>query len=151
MIADPPDEVLREIGRITVRGTHLEDVLAWLDAGVNDADLGASVKRPAGVLLDRLRGGAERLPSAAAARLTSWLTSAGDALNQRHEAVHSFERVVLAGGQISVRRWHARRDVFWDYDVAALNNVAEALRTTADEGLGIAFDLAQGHERRPEP
>jgi hypothetical protein len=135
-----PEEVLTEIGRITVAASHLEFILAQFASEVlNDVSASELLSRP-GRVLPAAQQAAASLEEGLADAFGTWVESARQLLSERHRIVHStwLIRATAPGvGEYFGRHPRTHTDV--DPDLGYLRRISSRLDECATDGFDLIF------------
>jgi hypothetical protein len=138
-----PEDVLQEIGRVTVAATSLEFMLAEFAASVLPGTSADEIMCRPGQAVRAARQAAGLLDLDLAASFGAWVARAKAVLEERHQIVHSvwMMRAAAPGvGEYFGR--HPRTRAESASDPAKLQEVASRIDSCTNDGFQLIFDNA---------
>lgn len=135
-----PEEILTEIGRITVAASGLEFMLAHFAAEILSDVTADELLSRAGRVVPAAQQAADLLYPALADAFGEWIVTAQELLAERHRIVHSTWLIRAAEpGRGEYYGVHPRTGFETDPDLESIHQIAERLDQCSTDGFELIF------------
>jgi hypothetical protein len=137
-----PEDVLTEIGRLTVAATGLEFMLAQFAATVQESLRADELLSRPGMAVSEARGSAALLAPSLREAFASWIAEAAALLQERHKVVHAVWMIrAVAPGVGEYFGRHARTQTEFDARAETIGELAGRLDRCTTQGFELIFQF----------